>query len=83
MLEQKNPISALQELLAKKGEFPPEYTEIGRLGEPHNPLFTLEATCKFKSRRLVADGTGKSKQEAKKIAAHNLLVKVINLYKYL
>lgn len=83
LLEEKHPISALQEFLAKKGEFPPEYTEIGRVGEPHNLLFTLEATCKFRSRCLVAEGIGKSKQEAKKIAAYNLLVKVIDLYKYL
>ncbi len=82
LLEQRHPISALQELLAKKGESPPEYTEIGRVGEPHNPLFTLEATCKFRSRCLVAEGIGKSKQEAKMNAAQNLLVKVIELYKY-
>lgn len=79
IVEQKHPISALQELLAKKGESPPEYTEMGRVGEPHKPLFTLEATCKFRSKTLVADGTGKSLQEAKKNAAQNLLIKVIEL----
>lgn len=80
LLEQKDSISALQNFLAKKGESPAEYTEIGRVGEPHEPLFTLEATCRFRSKSLVADGTGKSKQEAKKIAAQNLLIKVIELY---
>lgn len=82
LLEQNNSISTLQELLANKGESPPEYTEIGRVGEPHEPLFTLEATCEFRTRRLVADGTGKSLKEAKKIAAQKLLVKVIELYNY-
>jgi len=43
LLKQNNSISALQEFLAKKGESPPEYTEIGRVGKPHEPLFTLEA----------------------------------------
>lgn len=82
LLKQNNSISALQEFLAKKGESPPKYTEIGRVGEPHEPLFTLEATCKFRTKRLVADGTGKSIKEAKKIAAQKLLVEVIDLYNY-
>lgn len=82
LLEQEDPISALQEFLAKKGESPPEYIEIRRVGEPHKPLFTLEATCKFRTRHLVADGTGKSIKEAKKIAAQKLLVRVIELYNY-
>ena len=73
-------ISALQEFLAKKGESPPRYIEIGQVGEPHQPLFTLKATCNFRSKTLVADGTGKSKQEAKKISAQKLLVNVIELY---
>lgn len=80
LLEQNNSISALQEFLANKGESPPEYTEIGRVGEPHEPLFTLEATCEFRTRSLVAYGTGKSIKEARKIVAQNLLVKVIELY---
>lgn len=80
--KRNNSISALQEFLAKKGESPPEYTEIGRVGEPHEPLFTLEATCEFRTKHLVADGTGKSIKEAKKIAAQELLVKVIDLYNY-
>ncbi len=82
LLKQNNSISTLQEFLADKGASPPEYTEIGRVGEPHEPLFTLEATCKFRTRCLVADGTGKSIKEAKKIAAQKLLVKVIELYNY-
>ena len=80
-LEQKNPVSALQEFLIKKGESPPEYSEIGRAGEPHEPLFTIEATCRFRGRQLVAEGTGRTIKIAKKSAAQNLLVKVIALYK--
>ena len=80
-LEDKNPVSALQEFLAKKGEPSPEYSEIGRTGEPHEPLFTIEATCRFRGRHLVAEGTGKAIKIAKKSAAQNLLIKVIELYK--
>lgn len=80
-LEQKDPVSAIREFLAKKGESPPEYSEIGRTGYPHRFLFTIEATCKFRGRRLVAEGTGNSIKEARKSAAQNLLVKVIELYK--
>jgi ribonuclease-3 len=80
-LEDKNSISALQEFLAKKGESPPEYTEIERTGVSHRPEFTLEATCKFRGRSLVAEGKGTSIKEARKHAAHALLHKVIELYK--
>jgi ribonuclease-3 len=81
LLEQPNPVSALQEFLAKKGESPPEYTEIGRTGEPHKPLFIVEATCKFRGRCIVAEGTGRSlNREARQNAAQNLLKKVIELY---
>lgn len=80
-LEQRNPVSAIQEFLAQKGESPPEYSEIGRTGEPHRLLFTIEATCRFRGRCLVAEGIGSSLKEARKSSAQNLLVKVIELYK--
>lgn len=80
-LNSGNSISALQEFLAQKGESPPEYTEIGRTGTSHQPVFTLEANCRFQGRCLVAEGKGSSIKEARKNAAHSLLVKVVELYK--
>ncbi|NES73105.1 MAG: ribonuclease III family protein [Okeania sp. SIO2D1] len=78
--QSKNPISALQEFLAKKGESPPEYLEIKRSGEPHNLNFTIEARCQFQGQILVGEGEGKKLKEAKQSAAQTLLTKVLQLF---
>jgi ribonuclease-3 len=73
----ENPISTLQELLAKYGISPPDYVDIRRSGNDHAPIFTIRATCKFRGQSLIADGTGNSKKEAKKNAAAKLLLLVL------
>ncbi len=40
----ENPISTLQELLAKYGISPLDYVDIGRRGNDHAPIFTIRAT---------------------------------------
>ncbi|WP_392535587.1 ribonuclease III family protein [Nostoc sp. C117] len=77
ILNVENPISTLQELLAKYGISPPEYLEVGRSGVDHSPTFTIRANCKFQGQYLTADGSGKSKQIAKNNAALKLLVLVL------
>ncbi len=79
-VQHKNPVSALQEFLAKKGESPPEYIEIKRMGEPHLPTFTIKASCRFGGRNLSAQAQGKKLKEAKKSAAYKLLNRVLKLY---
>ena len=79
-VQHKNPVSALQEFLAKRGESPPEYTEVRRIGEPHLPTFTIKASCRFGGRQLSAKGEGKKLKEAKKNAAYKSLSRVLKLY---
>ena len=80
-LESKNPISALQEFLAKKGEDPPEYLEIGREGPPHEPVFVVEARCQFRGRALATEGMGGKIKKAKETAAELLLEEVMQVYR--
>lgn len=75
----ENPISVLQELLAKYGNSPPQYIELYKQGSDHLPVFTIRATCKFRGQNLVADGSGREKKEAKRNAAHKLLALVLSL----
>ncbi|MEH2107863.1 ribonuclease III family protein [Nostoc sp.] len=77
ILNVENPISTLQELLAKYGISPPEYFEVGRTGADHTPIFTIRATCQFKGKYLTADGSGRPKQKAKNNAALKLLLLVL------
>ena len=65
-----NPKSFLQEWAAAHGKAPPAYNVIGRKGPDHAPIFTIE---------VVIDGLepqsaqGKSRQEAEKAAALDLI----------
>ncbi len=83
ILEGKNPISALQELLAKKGISPPDYSDGTAIGSSHSPLWIVKATCILGEKCLVSEGQGKRKGEAKAEAAKNLLPQVINYAKNL
>ncbi|AFY50294.1 dsRNA-specific ribonuclease [Nostoc sp. PCC 7524] len=73
----ENPISTLQELLAKYGISPPQYIDIEKKGPDNAPIFTIRANCIFRGKYLTADGTGGSRREAKRNAAHKLLVMVL------
>jgi ribonuclease-3 len=72
-LENKNPISTLQELLAKYGISPPEYSNgviIG--GVPHCPVWSIEAICRIGSEILSSEGGGSNKRKAREEAAQKL-----------
>ncbi|MBD2385797.1 ribonuclease III family protein [Cylindrospermum sp. FACHB-282] len=73
----ENPISTLQELLAKYGISPPDYFDIEQKGQAHTPIFTIRASCNFRGKYLKADGIGRSKKEAKKDASEKLLLLVL------
>ncbi|MBW4581627.1 MAG: hypothetical protein KME42_18805 [Tildeniella nuda ZEHNDER 1965/U140] len=80
-LERKQPVSALQEFLADKGELKPDYSELNRVGTPNLPIFTFEATCKFERKTYTAEGQGGSKAKAKQNAAQNLFAEMLKVYK--
>lgn len=77
-LENKNPISALQELLAKHGIFPPEYSDGDMVkGSPHCPVWSIVARCKIRDESLSSEGVGNRKQKAKEEAARKLLPQAV------
>jgi len=52
----------------------PEYEEVRGTGPSHCPVFTIRVS--IKSLNLTAEGVGKSKQAAKRVAAYRLLEKI-------
>lgn len=64
-----NPVGALQEMCSKYNWTPPSYDLASETGESHMKTFIYE--CKVES--WIAQGKGKSKKTAKKLAAENLL----------
>lgn len=77
-LENKNPISALQELLAKNSLFPPKYSDgIIVKGSPHCPIWSIEVSCKIRNESLSSEGVGNRKQKAKEEAARKLFPQIV------
>jgi len=77
-LENKNPISALQELLAKHGISLPEYSGgVMVKGSPHCPIWRIVARCKIRDESLSSEGLGNRKQKAKEEAARKLFLQVV------
>lgn len=64
----------LYSLCGKNGFSNPEYEEVRGAGPSHCPVFTIRVVVK--SLNLTADGVGKSKQAAKRVAAYRLLEKI-------
>ncbi len=79
-LDNKNPIAALQEFLASKGEALPDYTEVNRSGPPHQPTFLCEAACRFQGRTYASEGKGSNLKSAKQSAARSLLKSLVQVY---
>jgi ribonuclease III len=65
-----NPKSALQELAAQRKLIAPAYEVVGREGPDHAPEFTVAVEVPSLGR---AEAKGRSRQEAEKAAARNLL----------
>lgn len=66
----KDPKSLLQELIQEKYKSSPVYQIIKEEGPDHNKFYT---TGVYMNDKLLAEGSGKSKQEAEKEAAKNAL----------
>lgn len=69
----RDPKTALQEWAQARGEPPPSYTEIGRDGPDHQPMFSIEARL---SSGPSARATAGSKRQAEMAAAQALLTQV-------
>lgn len=77
-LENKNPISALQEFLAKHGVSPPKYSDgIIVKGSSHCPIWSINVTCEIGNEFLNSVGVGNRKQKAKEEAARKLFSQVV------
>ncbi|XP_073970155.1 protein Loquacious-like isoform X5 [Rhodnius prolixus] len=70
-----NPIGLLQELCMSRRWPPPAYETEFEEGLPHERQFTISCVV-FKHKET---GTGKSKKIAKRLAAHNMWQRLINL----
>ncbi len=69
----RDPKTALQEWAQARGEPPPSYTEIGRDGPDHQPMFQIEVRL---SSGPSAHATAGSKRQAEMAAAQALLTQV-------
>ena len=68
--------TALQELLQSKGEEPPVYKQISRIGPDHDPIFRVEVLLQS---GLKAVGEGATKRMAETKAAENVLEMMKNI----
>lgn len=69
----KDPKSALQELVQKKGHLLPQYTVLKKTGPDHAPAFEIEVSIPHIGSAV---GTGDSKKTAEQHAAKSLLEKL-------
>jgi ribonuclease III len=77
-LENKNPISALQEFLAKHGISPPKYSGGAIVqGSLSCPVWSIDVTCEIGDESLSSEGLGNRKQKAKEEAARKLFPQVV------
>jgi ribonuclease-3 len=69
----RDPKTALQEWAQARGMSPPSYTETGRSGPDHAPVFTIEARL---GDGRAASASAAAKRKAEQAAAKKLLAKV-------
>lgn len=69
----RDPKSALQEWAQARGLPPPAYTETGRSGPDHEPVFTVAVQL---ATGEAADGTAPGKRQAEQAAARALLARM-------
>ena len=77
-----NPKGELQELCQKKGLCLPSYSSTGEEdihGLSHSPVFNRVVTINWDGRELSASGVGRSKKEAEKMAASEMLQQIRTL----
>jgi hypothetical protein len=71
-----NPIGHLGEICAKNKYSPPDYVDKMSSGPAHSPEFVVECKVIIKGNEFVAEGKAKTKKDAKKSAAENVLRKM-------
>lgn len=69
----KDPKSALQEFMQENYKTSPQYEVLEEIGPDHNKAYTVGV---FYGDKLLAKGSGKSKQEAEKKSAQNAMDKL-------
>lgn len=69
----RDPKSSLQEWAQARGMSPPHYTELGRSGPDHQPVFTVEVRLDNDANETAQD---KTKRAAEQAAARNLLARM-------
>ena len=68
----------LQELLQKNKCPPPEYREIGKTGDPHEPVYTIRLTAVWQGRELKVEKSARKKLDAEKEAAKEMHEMITN-----
>jgi ribonuclease III len=71
----KDPKNMLQEIIQRKHKVSPLYQTLHEEGPDHNKIYSVGV---FIEEKLLAEGSGKSKQEAEKNAARKALDSVMN-----
>ncbi|CAL8097361.1 unnamed protein product [Orchesella dallaii] len=71
-----NPVGDLNDLCTKLKRLPPEYEDVAEYGKPHERVYTV--ACKLGA-HIVEVGKGRSKKHAKKVAAHRVHTRVLEL----
>jgi len=71
-----NPVGNLNDLCTKLKRLPPEYEDVSEVGKPHERVYTV--ACKLGS-HIVETGRGRSKKNAKKVAAYRVHKRVLEM----
>lgn len=74
-----NPVGKLQEICMKKRWRPPTYDTIEEIGLPHERVFTMTCQIEHTDVNVKVTGRGKSKKQAKRSAAHEMIAKLESL----
>ena len=78
MMAGQNYKGLLQELLQKSKCPPPEYREIGKTGDPHEPIYTIRLTAVWQGRELRVEKSAGKKLDAEKEAAKEMYEIITN-----
>lgn len=71
-----NPVGKLQEICMKRRWRPPNYETVEEIGLPHERLFTMVCHIEHTEINVRVKGTGRSKKQAKRSAAHEMIIKL-------
>lgn len=79
---ESNPVGKLQEICMKRRWRPPNYETLEEVGLPHERVFTMVCQIEHAEMDVRVTGTGRSKKQAKRSAAHEMIIKLesLNIY---